>query len=101
MKNLDVVDAHKAKIDELNEEKKNFIEKIQFLQSQHHSLLKRNNVLSQEIEKIKSFSSVNETFHPGTKILNDILDKSKSHGDKRGLGYINKTKTPIVEKQSL
>ena len=36
---------------------------------------------------------MNKIFHPETKILNDILDKSKSHGDKRGLGYINKTET--------
>ena len=33
-------------------------------------------------------------FHLGTKVLDDILDKCKSHGNKRGLGYISKTKTP-------
>ena len=28
-------------------------------------------------------------------MLDEILEKCKSHGDKRGLGYINKTETPI------
>ena len=27
-------------------------------------------------------------------MLNEILDKCKTHGDKRGLGYINKDETP-------
>ena len=42
----------------------------------------------------KSSSSMNEIFHPGTKVLNEILDKCKTHGDKRGMGYINKDETP-------
>ena len=33
---------------------------------------------------------MNENFHFGTKMLNEILHKCKIHGDKRGLGYINK-----------
>ena len=37
---------------------------------------------------------MNEKFHLGTKVLNEILDKYKTHGDKRGLGYINKDETP-------
>ena len=37
---------------------------------------------------------MNEIFHPGTKVLNEILDKCKTHGNKRGLGYINKDETP-------
>ena len=37
---------------------------------------------------------MNEIFHPGTKVLNEILDKCKTHGDKRGMGYINKDETP-------
>ena len=36
-------------------------------------------------------------FNPETKVLNDILDKCKSHGDKRDLSYIRKTKTPTNE----
>ena len=36
---------------------------------------------------------MSEIFHPGTKVLNEILDKCKTHGDKRGLGYINKDET--------
>ena len=37
---------------------------------------------------------MNEIFYPRTKVLNEILDKCKTHGDKRGLGYINKDETP-------
>ena len=37
---------------------------------------------------------MSENFHLGTKMLNEILDKCKTHGDKRGLGYINKDETP-------
>ena len=40
---------------------------------------------------------MNENFHPGTKVLNEVLDKCKTHGDKRGLGYINKDETPFSE----
>ena len=42
----------------------------------------------------KSSSSMNEIFHPRTKVLNEILDKCKTPGDKRGMGYINKDETP-------
>ena len=37
---------------------------------------------------------MNEIFHLRTKVINEILDKCKTHGDKRGLGYINKDETP-------
>ena len=37
---------------------------------------------------------MNEIFHLRTKVLNEILDICKTHGDKRGLGYINKDETP-------
>ena len=40
---------------------------------------------------------MNENFHPGTKVLNEVLDKCKTHGDKRGLGYIKKDQTPSSE----
>ena len=36
----------------------------------------------------------NEIFHPKTKISNEIIDKYKSHEDKKSLGYINKIETP-------
>ena len=36
---------------------------------------------------------MSENFHLGTKVLNEILDKCKMYGDKRGLGYINKDET--------
>ena len=68
--------------------------KNRFLKSEHHSLLERNNALTQEMKSSKSSSSVNEMFHLGAKVLNKILDKCKIHGNKRGLGYINKYETP-------
>ena len=42
---------------------------------------------------MKSSSLVNKIFHPRTKVLNEIFDKCKTHGDKRGLGYVNKVET--------
>ena len=51
-------------------------------------------MLSQEMKSNKSSSSASEIFHLGTKVLNEILDKCKTHGNKRGLGYINKNETP-------
>ena len=42
---------------------------------------------------MKSSSFVNEIFRPRTKVLNVIFDKCKTHGDKRGLGYMNKVET--------
>ena len=36
---------------------------------------------------------MNEIFHPRTKVLNEVLDKCKTHGDKQGLRYINKNET--------
>ena len=92
------MDDHKAKIDSLVEEKKNFLEKIRFLESEHNSLIERNCVFSQEVEKVKTFSTKNEIFHPRTSMLNEILENCKSHGDKRGLGYVNKTMTPTSGK---
>ena len=96
MKNHDVLEAHKNKIDVLSVEKTNLLEKKnRFLESKHYSLLEKNNALTQEIKNNKPSSSVNENFHPITKVLNEILDKCKTHGDKRGLGYINKDETPF------
>ena len=37
---------------------------------------------------------MNEIFHPRTKVLNEMLNKCKTCGDKRGLGCINKDETP-------
>ena len=74
--------------------KTNFLEKIRFIEYEHQSIFEKNNDLTQEIKNNKPFSSVNENFHLGTKVLNKILDKCKIHGNKRGLGYINKYETP-------
>ena len=38
---------------------------------------------------------MNDNFHLGIKMLNETLDKCKTHGDKRGLEYINKDETPF------
>ena len=65
-----------------------------FLEFEHHSLLEKNNALTQEIKNNKPSSYVNEKFHPRTKVFNEILDKCKTHGYKKGLGYINKDETP-------
>ena len=96
MKNNDILKAHKKKkkIDVLNVEKPNLLEKVRFLEFEHHSLLEKNNALTQEIKSNKPSSYMNENFHCRTKVLNEILDKCKTHGDKRGLGYINKDETP-------
>lgn len=59
-----------------------------------HSL--RRVALTQEIKSNKPFSFVNDVIHHETKVLNEILEKCKTHGDKRGLGYINKMKLPLV-----
>ena len=73
--NHEILNANKNKIDVLNAENSNLLEKIRFLKSEHHSLLEKNNVPTQQIKNNKSSSSMNENFHPGTKVLNEILDK--------------------------
>ena len=78
----------------LNVEKTNLLEKVRFLEFEHHSLLEKNNALTQKIKSNKPSSSMNGNFHPRTKMLNEILDKCKTYGDKRALGHINKDETP-------
>ena len=70
MKNNDILDAHKNKIDVLTAKKTSLFEKIKFLESKHHCFLEKNNALTQEIKNNKTFSFVNENFHLGTKVLN-------------------------------
>ena len=53
------------------------LRKNQFLESKHHSLLKRNNVLTQEIEKIKFFSFTMKIFTLGLKFSIKFLINSK------------------------
>ena len=55
MKNNNILDTHKNKIDVLNTEKINLLEKVRFLESEHHSLLEKNNPLTQEIKNNKPF----------------------------------------------
>lgn len=40
LRDHDTLEAHKTKIDMLKEERTNLLEKIRFLESKHHSLLK-------------------------------------------------------------
>ena len=101
IKNHEVLDVHKNKIDVLHAGKTNLLEKIRFLESEHHSLLEKNNALTQEIKNNKPFSFMNEFFHPGTKVINEILDKCKTHGNKRVWGLSTKIKLPLVEKLCL
>ena len=70
------------------------MKKIRFLESKHHSLLEKNNALTQKMKSNKPSSFVNEIFRRKTEMLNEILQKHKTHGNKRGLGYINKDETP-------
>ncbi|KAL6335690.1 hypothetical protein AAG906_032881 [Vitis piasezkii] len=79
MKNNVILKAHKNKIDVFNVKKTNSLEKIRFLESKHHSFLEKNNALAQEIKNNKPSSFSNENFHPRTKMLNEILDKCKTH----------------------
>ena len=46
MKNHEILNAHKNKIDVLNDENTNLFEKIRFIELEHHSLLQKNNVLT-------------------------------------------------------
>ena len=95
MKDHDILEAHKNKIGMLNVEKTNFLEKIRFLKSKHYSFLEKNDTFTQEIKNNKPSSFVNEIFHSRTKVLSEILDKYKTHGDKRGSEYIE---TPSNDK---
>lgn len=71
--------------------------KVQFLENECGSLFKRNNVLFREIEQErKVVPSKSEIFHLETKILNKIIKKCNSLGDKRGLGHANKNETPVI-----
>ena len=45
MKDHNILEAHKNKINLLNVEKTNLLEKFRFLESEHHSLLEGNNLL--------------------------------------------------------
>ena len=85
----------KTKHDVLKEEKINSLEKFLFLEKEHWFQLERNNVLSWEIEEQrKEVPSTIEIFHPRTKILNEIISKEKSTGDKRGIGYLDASIAP-------
>ena len=46
LKDHNILKVQKNKIDMLNVENTNLLEKIRFLESKHHSLLEKNNVLT-------------------------------------------------------
>ena len=79
LKDHDILEAHKTKIDMLNVERTNLLEKkkIRFLEFEHHYFLEKNNALTQEMKTNKPSSSVSEIFHPETKVLNEILINAK------------------------
>ena len=85
----------------LNVKKTNLLKKIRFLESKHHSLFEKNNALTQKIKSYKFSSYMNENFHLGTKMLNEILDKCKTHANKEVQSTLTKMKLPIVEKLCL
>ena len=78
----------------LCEEKSNHIEKIQFSRLSINIYLRETIFLTREIECQEYFFSSNGVFNLGTEVLNDILNKCKSHEDKRNLNYINEIETP-------
>ena len=97
MKNHDILDGHKAKIELLNEKKTNYLEKIRFLESKHHSLLKRNHVLTQEIEKIKSSSSIMKIFTLELKFSIKFLINSKPSVIREVWRILTRLKLLLVE----
>ena len=84
LRDHDILEAHKFKIDVLKEERTNLLEK--FFESEQHFFLDKNNALTQELKNNKPSSSVNEIFHPKTEMLNEIIDKCKTHGYKKRFG---------------
>ena len=97
LKNHDILDGHKAKIELLNEKKTNYLEKIRFLESKHHSLLKRNHVLTQDIEKIKSSSSIMKIFTLELKFSIKFLINSKPSVIREVWRILTRLKLLLVE----
>ena len=85
-------------IDVLSVEKTNLLEKIRFLESEHNSLLEKNNALTQDIKNNKPSSSVNEIFYLGTKVFNEFLINAKPMVIKEVWGALTKMKLPLVGK---
>ena len=77
MKDHDIFEGRKNKIDMLNVKKINLLENIRFLESEHHSLFEKNNSLTQEIKNNKFFSSMNENFILELKCLMKYLTNAK------------------------
>lgn len=71
-----------------------FLEKIDFLSLNTILFLREIMFSLKRLKKIKSSPSINEIFYPRTNVLNEIFNTCKTHGDKRGLGHINKVETP-------
>ena len=46
LRDHDIIENHKTKIDMLKEKRTNLFEKVRFLKSKHHYLLEKNNALS-------------------------------------------------------
>ena len=96
MKNHEILDANKNKINVLNAKNSNLLKKIIFLKSEHHSFLEKNNVPTQQIKNNKPSSFTLEL-----KCLMKYLIKAKPMVIKDIWGISTKMKLPLVEKLCL
>ena len=88
----------------VNLERTNLLEKIRFFEFEHHSLLEKNNVLTQHIKKLISLLHLwMRSFTLELKcLIKKILDKCKTHGEKKkAWGTLIKMKFPLMEKLGL
>lgn len=55
----------------------------------------KNNSITLKLDQFrKNLRSQNEMFRLSSKILNEMVEKRKTRGDKRGLDYLSESKTP-------
>ena len=85
----------------LKEEKTNLLKRIIFLDSERHSLLEKNNGLTQEIKSNKPSSSMNEIFTLELKCLMKCLINAKLMAINEVWGALIKMKLPLMEKLCL
>lgn len=89
----------KTEHDMLKEEKENYLEKFNFQRMNMVLYLREIMFYFEKLnkkEKLFPLKLRSFTQGLGTKILNKIIKKCKSLGDKRGLGHANKNETPII-----
>ena len=101
LKDHDILKVRKTKIDMLNVENTNVLDKIRFLESEHHSLLEKNNALTQEIKRNKSSLFVNEVITLKLKCLMNFLINAKPMVINEVWDILIKMKLPLVEQLCL